>query len=117
MIERIQQWLEKAMPTLILIFAFAVGMKLGFWAQSAIIIWAIVHYAFRGEASTEKLSQQIVLLALYASIMAYGSLITRQTLGNIEDICEEQAREEEDECSRILWEIQDGGRSDYDYDQ
>ena len=117
MIDRLGKWLEKAMPTLIFIFAIFVGMKIGFWAQSAIIIWAIVHYAFRGEASAEKLKQQIVLLSLYAAIMAYASLNTRQTLRKIEDICEEQAREDDDQCSRILYEIQDGGRRDYDYDQ
>lgn len=117
MIGRIQQWLEKAMPTLIFIFAIFVGMKIGFWAQSAIIIWAIVYYALRGEPNAERLQNQLLLLTLYAAIMAYGSLSTRETLRKIEDICEEQAREDEDQCSRILWEIQDGGRSDYDYDQ
>lgn len=117
MIERIQQWLDKAMPTLIFIFAFAVGMKLGLWAQSAIIIWAIAHYAFRGDPSVDHLKQQMILLIIYAALMAYASLNTRQTLRKIEDICEEKAREDDDQCSRILWEIQDGGRSDYDYDQ
>ncbi len=114
MLERISGWLKSALPTLIVIFAFSVGMQIGFWAQSAIIIWAIAYYAFRGEPSVEKLKQQIVLLTLYAAIMAYASLNTRQTLGNIEDICEEKSREDEDQCSRILYEIRDGGRSDYD---
>lgn len=117
MIERIQQWLAKAMPTLIFIFAFAVGMKLGFWAQSAIIIWAIAYYSFRGDPSVDHLKQQMMLLTIYAALMTYASLNTRQTLRKVEDICEETARENEDQCSRILWEIQDVGRRDYDYDQ
>lgn len=117
MIDRLGKWLEKAMPTLIFLFAFAVGMKLGLWAQSAIIIWAIAHYAFRGDPSVYHLKQQMTLLIIYAALMAYASLNTRQTLRKIEDICEEQAREDDDQCSRILYEIQDGGRRDYDYDQ
>ncbi len=87
-------------------------MKVGFWAQSAIIIWAIVHYAFRDEADAEKVKQQIVLLSIYAALMAYASLNTHQTLRKIEDICEETSREDEDECSRILYEIRDGGRGE-----
>lgn len=112
--DRISGWLKSALPTLIFMFAFFVGMKFGFWAQSAIIIWAIAFYAFHGEPSAEKLKQQIVLLTLYAAIMAYASLNTRHTLQKIEDICEENAREDEDECSRILYEIRDRGQSDYD---
>lgn len=113
MIERIQQWLEKAMPSLIFIFAFAVGMKLGFWAQSAIIIFAIAHYSFRGDPSADHLKQQLMLLILYSALMSYASLNTRQTLRKIEDICEERAREDNDQCSRILYEIRDKGRSEY----
>lgn len=115
MLNRISSCLERALPTLIFIFAFFVGMQVGFWAQSAIIIWAIVHYAFRGEPSVEKLKQQMVLLSVYAAIMAYASLTNRQTLSKIENICEEQSREDEDQCSRILYEIRDSG-GDYDQD-
>lgn len=114
MIGRIQQWLEKAIPTLIFIFAIFVGMKIGFWAQSAIIIWAIVYYALRGEPNAERLQNQLLLLAMYAAIMAYASLNTREALKQIEDICEENSREYDDQCSRILYEIKGGGQVSYD---
>jgi hypothetical protein len=117
MLDRFSKWLETALPTLIFIFAIFVGLKLGFWAQNAIIIWAIVYYALRGEPTAERLQNQLLLLALYAGVMAYANLNTRATLLKIEDICEEESRVDEDQCSRILWEIQDGGSSDYDYNQ
>lgn len=117
MLDRFSKWLEAGLPTLIFIFAIFVGLKIGFWAQNAIIIWAIVYYALRGEPTAERLQNQLLLLALYAAVMAYANLNTRETLQKIEDICEETSREDEDQCSRILWEIQDGGSSDYDYEQ
>ncbi len=114
MLERNSGWIKSAAPTLIFIFAFVVGMKVGFWAQSAIIIWAIIHYAFRDEADAEKVKQQIILLSAYAAIMAYASLNVQQTLRKIEDICEETSREDDDKCSRILYEIRYAETSDYD---
>ena len=117
MLDRFRKWLETALPTLIFIFAIFIGLKFGFWAQNAIIIWAIVYYALRGEQTAERLQKQLLLLALYAAVMAYANLNTRTTLLRIEDICEEESRVYEDKCSRILWEIQDGGSSDYDYYQ
>lgn len=115
MLDRLSKWLETAIPTLIFFFAIFVGIKLGFWAQNAIIILAIVYYAFRGEPTAERLQNQLFLLALYAGVMAYANLNTRATLLRIEDICEEGSRVDEDQCSRILWEIQDNGSSEYDY--
>lgn len=114
MLDRFSKWLEPALPTLIFIFAIVIGVKLGFWAQNVIIIWAIVYYALRGEPTTERLQKQLLLLALYAAVMAYANLNTRTTLLRIEGICEEESRVYEDKCSRILWEIQDGGSSDID---
>jgi hypothetical protein len=117
MLDRFGKWLETALPTLIFIFAIFLGLKLGFWAQNAIIISAIVYYALRGEPTAERLQNQLLLLALYAAVMAYANLNSRATLLKIVDICEEESRVDEDQCSRILWEIQDGGSSDYDHDQ
>jgi hypothetical protein len=115
MLDRFSKWLEQALPWLIFIFAILVGAYLGFWAQNAIIILAIVYYALRGEPTAERLQNQLLLLALYAAVMAYANLNTRATLLRIEDICEEGSRVDEDQCSRILWEIKDNGSSEYDY--
>ena len=91
---------------------------MGSWAMYAIIIFAIALYGhWAVEANNdEKVRQQFALLIIFAAVMAYGSLKSHERLRKIEDICEETSREDEDQCSRILWEIQDGGRSD-DYDQ
>jgi hypothetical protein len=117
MLDRSRKRLETALPTLIFMFAILIGLKFGFWAQNAIIIWAIVYYALRGEPTAERLQNQLLLLALYAAVMAYANLNTRATLLKIEDICEEESRVDEDQCSRILWEIRDGGSIDDNYNQ
>lgn len=107
------KWLKAAAPTFIFIVSLIAGIKFGFWAQSAIIIAAIAFYAFKGEVTRELLQQQFMLLILYSAIMAYASLTSWQTFRKIEAVCEEEDRSDDDQCSRILWEIHDGGRDYY----
>jgi hypothetical protein len=46
--------------------------------------------------------------------MAYVLFDNYFTMQNIRDICEETAREDEDQCSRILYELTRGSSSEYE---
>ncbi len=109
--------MRSIMPYLIFVLASLVGMKFGFWAMSAIIVIAIVNYPEPDTDSAsreEAMSNKFIALVIYSFVMAYVLFDNYFTMQNIRDICEETAREDEDQCSRILYELTRGSSSEYE---
>ena len=99
------------MPYLIFVLASLVGMEFGFWAMSAIIVIAILNYPEPDTDSAireEAMSNKFIALVFYSFVMTYVLFDNYFTMQNVRDICEETAREDEDQCSRILYELAGG---------
>lgn len=125
LLDRLKSWVGAALPTLIPIFAFLVGMYVGFWAMTAILVFAIAHYAYRKRPVDPRTSeqsrqaeeinrwkQQFTLLVVVAGLMVWRSLLDSTIVDDAEHMCEALVRgdrgdyEDRGRCEGILTRIQ-----------
>lgn len=138
MLDRFKNSVGATLPTLIPIFAFLVGMYVGFWAMTAILVFAIAQYAYRkrpvdprsSEQSRQaeeidRWKQQFTLLVVVAALMVWHSLLDSSIADDAERMCgalvrgERGDHDDRDRCEGILSKIQGGqtgyGDGDRDY--
>lgn len=116
-LEKIRSSAKSSMPYIIFATAVYTGISIDLWLMDTIVVVSILFYAFHFEDKKSKqfLLQQTVILAFYCATIMYRSHIDREALRTVESICYEQDRKFEDQCDRIISEIENRGNSGDDF--
>lgn len=112
-LDKVRSLSKSLIPYAIFATALYSGIRIDLWLMDLIVIISILFYTFHYEERKGKqfVLQQIVILALYGGTIMYRSHIDRDALKTVESICYEQDRQFEDQCDRIISEIENRGSS------